>query len=101
MYYFTKNIFLLFIFLSLLEINSQNQIVSYSGGSCSKTFNDALQLPNVHFIVAGSADNMNWIPKSASIIILPNLGIVNVYGTPTAFLMESTLQNILKVYSLL
>lgn len=88
--------------MSSLIINSQNQIVSYAGGAGSEIFNDVLQLSNGHFIVVGAADDMNWIPKSASIVSLTNPGITNTSGTRTAFLIEfdSTLQKILKVYRL-
>ena len=86
---------------ALLE--AQNLLVTYAGNGGNESFNDVIQLSNGHFIVAGAADNLDWISTGVPKIVLSNPGIVNNQGTgKVAFLAElsSDLQGILAVYHL-
>lgn len=82
---------------------SQNQVATYAGNGGAEVFNDVLQLSNGHFIVAGAADNLNWITSSVPRTMFANPGIKNTAGTSkVSFLLEfdASLQQILKVYAL-
>jgi hypothetical protein len=94
---------LLYAVLFSTPLFSQNQIATYAGGAGFESFNDVLQLSNGNFIVAGAADNLNWIAPPVPKVTFANPGIINTSGTSkVAFLLEfdATLQNIVKVYHL-
>lgn len=82
---------------------SQTQMATYVGGSGAEIFNDVVQLSNGHFIVLGTADDLNWLPSGMTTIVWTNPGILNLAGTSKiAFVIEfdQTLQNMVAVYSL-
>ncbi len=95
--------FCAFLLLFTFSVAAQNQMVTYAGNSGKESFNDVVQLSNGHFIVAGVADNLDWIPAAIPRIVLSNPGISNNQGTAkVAFLLEfaSSLQQMLGVYAL-
>ena len=72
----------LFVFIFYtIEASSQNQIATYAGNSGFEQFNDVTQLSNGNYIVAGAADNLNWISASVPVVAFVNPGITNPAGT--------------------
>jgi hypothetical protein len=100
---FCNGIFLFAFAFYTVVASSQNQMATYAGNTGFESFNDVAQLSNGHYIVAGAADNLDWISASVPVVAFVNPGITNATGTSKiAFLLEfdSTLQNMLKVYHL-
>lgn len=60
---------------------AQNNIVAYAGGSGSETFYDVAQLSDGTILVAGYAQDLNWVPLNVPRTVLPTTGINNGQGT--------------------
>ena len=89
----------IFSFSSLL---SQNKLF-YAGNEDQEAFYDIVQLSDGSILVAGAADNLNWIPNNITPIELQSHNIANNQGTnKVAFLLllDSTLNQILEVVHL-
>ena len=98
-----KNLTAFVLFLVSGSIFSQNQMVTYAGHESAEKFNEVTQLSNGHFIVAGSAENLNWISASVPFVTLSHPGISNPVGSSKiAFILEfdEMLQVMLKIYRL-
>jgi hypothetical protein len=82
---FMTNRFLSFIcfFLSveMLYTQSPATMVAYAGGAGRETFFDVVQLSDSTWLVAGQADNLDWIDAAVPRTVLPATGINNGQGT--------------------
>jgi hypothetical protein len=69
-----------------LQLNAQTNIVTYAGNGGKECFYDVMQITDGSFLVCGYADNLSWVPASATNIILtypghiPNSLNTNKYG---------------------
>jgi hypothetical protein len=77
----------LFSLASIEAFFAQSTLVTYAGGPGNETFYDVMQLSDRRFLVAGAADNLDWLPANCAKILLPDPGITNNAGSgKTAFL---------------
>jgi len=100
---FRFNVYLFVVLFVNANVICQNQMATYAGNEGTELFNDVTQLSNGHFIVAGAADNLNWISPSVPVVAFSNPGITNTGGSSrTAFLLEfdESMQQIVKVFKL-
>ena len=58
-----------------------SNMVTYAGDSGKETFYDVVQISNGTFLVAGYADNLNWIENSVPQVSLGTHGILNGLGS--------------------
>lgn len=75
----------------------------YAGNDGAEVFNDVVQLSNGDILVAGTADNLAWLPEGTATTLIDGSAIANNAGSnKQAFLMllDSTLNNILHVVHL-
>jgi hypothetical protein len=92
-------------FVFLLPLLAQMAVaqplrVTLAGNGGKEAFNDVVQLSNGHFLVAGVADNLDWLPANTPTFAWNNPGIANNLGTGRiAFVLEldPTLQQILGI----
>ena len=91
--------FLVCFLMALNVMTAQNRLF-YVGNSGVEIFNDVVQLSDGTVLIAGAADDLNWLPAGANIIDLGDGGITNNQGSGRfAFLLQtdSTLENVLNV----
>jgi hypothetical protein len=96
-----KKIFLLFLFFISKLLIAQSNIVTYAGNSGKETFYDVTQITDGTFLVAGYADNLNWISAIIPKIQLTYSGTIpNSLGSNRFGILlhlSSDLQTILQV----
>ena len=89
------------LFLALNQLLAQTNIVTYAGSSGKETFYDVLQITDGTFLVAGYAEDLDWVSPEAQQIQLTYTGVIpNSLGTARyGFLLHlsADLQTILQV----
>ncbi|MEM1214217.1 MAG: T9SS type A sorting domain-containing protein [Bacteroidota bacterium] len=88
----------LLLTLSLLALPAQNQVF-YAGNAGTETFEDVVQLSDGTFLLAGSADNLDWLPPGTERIELTADEIANEQGTnKIGFILQlsTTLDTVLR-----
>jgi hypothetical protein len=71
----------LLLFLNTGLAQSNQSLVAYAGGAGRETFLDVVQLADSTFLVAGEADDLNWIAAGVPRQELSASGIKNGLGT--------------------
>ncbi|MEM1323226.1 MAG: T9SS type A sorting domain-containing protein [Bacteroidota bacterium] len=92
-------ILLLLVAMNFVVTKAQD-LSFYAGNAGNEAFYDVVQLSDGTFIIAGTADNLDWLPSNVTTVeIIPGT-IANNQGTnKLGFLIQTdkTLQNILNV----
>ena len=58
---------------SALSLSAQNSRLFLAGGAANEKFNTIFQLSDSTLLVAGEAENFNWIPASTPVVILDTI----------------------------
>lgn len=99
-----KATYILFLLWTLsIPVLAQNHTVYLAGGSGNESFNDVIQLSNGQFLVAGTADDLQWLPIGVSLVPLTAPSIANNQGTAKIgflLLLDSTARLPIAVYYL-
>ncbi len=77
-------------------------IVTYIGGPRAQRFTDVMRLSDGTFLIAGSAQSLDWVPANAPRVQLDTTAIHSRTADRTAFLLHISgdLQSVLRVVSL-
>ncbi len=92
-------ILLVFCVLASSLLPAQNRLF-YAGGAGEETLYDIVQLSDGTVLIAGAADDLDWLPAGLNRIELDPAGIANAQGgNRFSFLLhaDSTLENLLDV----
>jgi hypothetical protein len=54
---------IIIIFLSIISLSAQTNLVTYAGNGGKETFYDVMQITDGTILVCGYADDLNWIPS--------------------------------------
>ncbi|NRA49549.1 MAG: T9SS type A sorting domain-containing protein [Phaeodactylibacter sp.] len=98
----TRWLILLFLLLLNACLFAQNRLF-YAGGGGSESFYDVMQLSDGTILVAGVADDLDWLPAETAQIELEAEGIYNNQGTnryPILLQLDSSLSTLLRVVHL-
>ncbi|MEO1448627.1 MAG: T9SS type A sorting domain-containing protein, partial [Bacteroidota bacterium] len=69
------------IFFLFGFVQAQSSHVFYAGGTGNHAFYDVVQIENGQFLVAGTCDNLDWIPAGVPKTIITETSIVNSQGS--------------------
>jgi len=94
-----KSILIFLAGLSFVNLGAQDRSF-YAGNSGNEAFYDVVQLSDGTFIIAGTADDLDWLPMDVNLLELDVNGISNNQGSnKIGFILQTdqTLENILNV----
>ncbi len=96
---FLKPFFVVLLVISFASLAAQDRAF-YAGNAGDEAFYDVVQLSDGTFIIAGVADDLNWLPGNTPTVEISPNGIANNQGSnKIGFILhtDNTLENLLNV----
>jgi len=73
-----KNLLVLIVLVLVFVDTKAQNVLMYAGNSGKEVFYDVVQLSDGTFLIAGRADNLDWISVGVPRIVLSSAGIMFV-----------------------